>query len=195
MSQPDDLLARVDPHRETISLTASVVTGLARLILGGLMLLAASMKLQDPQSFAFAIKGFKIIPEDTGEPLIVMLALVTPWTELLAGLGLILGLWTRACSLVVGGLLVSFIAGLLSVILRDMAASCSCFGDLNLVCGSDVGWCQVARNVVLLGMTAIVFMLGGGRFSIDGLVALAKENLRVPPLGLGQGADADPDID
>lgn len=175
----------------TVTTVASVVTLVLRVLLGAMFVYAAFKKMGDPQAFAFAIKGFKVVPEAAGEPLIVMLAFVIPWTELLAGLGLILGFWTRASSIVIGGLLVGFIGGLLGVIFREsVSASCSCFGDIDFVCGSEVGWCHVIRNIVLLGLTATTFVLGGGLFSIDGLVVAARESFHGPALGLGQGADA-----
>lgn len=173
-----------------ISLAASVMSLGARLLLGGMFCFAAFKKLGDPQQFAFAIKGFKIIPVETAEPLIVVLAFVTPWTEMIAGLALIVGLWTRSAALVIATLLLAFIGALIHVIADpNIQASCSCFGDLSLVCGEEVGWCQVIRNVVLLGLIAVPLLLGGGKFSIDGLVTAAKESIHGPALGLGQGAD------
>ncbi|MFT5423670.1 MAG: putative oxidoreductase [Phycisphaerales bacterium] len=177
----------------TVTRVASVVTLVLRILLGAMFVYAAIKKLGDPQAFAFAIKGFQVpyLSEPAGEPLTVLLAFVMPWTELLAGLGLILGFWTRASSLVIGALLVGFIGGLLGVIFRpELSASCSCFGDIDFICGSTVGWCHVIRNVVLISLTAVTFVLGGGLFSIDGLVVAARESFHGPALGLGQGADA-----
>jgi len=177
----------------TVTRVASVVTLVLRVLLGAMFVFAAIKKMGDPQAFAFAIKGFQVplLSEPAGEPVIVLLAFVMPWTELLAGLCLILGFWTRASSLVIGGLLVGFIGGLLGVIFRpEISASCSCFGDIDFICGPEVGWCHVVRNIALLGLTATTFVLGGGLFSIDGLVVAARESFHGPALGLGQGADA-----
>lgn len=143
--------------------------------LGGLFCLAAFKKLQDPQSFAEAIKGFRVVDHNQLGSLISTGAFVLPWVELIAGVLLILGLWSRASALAIWLALAAFIAGLLSVIIRGIDASCSCFGDLNLFCSSKVGWCQIIRNLLLM-VPAIYLVWRGG-----GLVALDRLTARRPP--------------
>lgn len=155
-----------------------------RLGLGGLFCLAAFKKLQDPQSFAEAIKGFRVVDHAELGNLIVSAAFVLPWVEMIAGILLILGLWTRAAAVVVGLALAAFIAGLLSVIIRKLDASCSCFGDLNLFCGSKVGWCQVIRNLIMLLPTAYLIWRGGGLVALDAVLE------RSGPRGPGGSVDA-----
>ncbi len=145
----------------------SVVLALLRLLLGGLFVLAATMKLQDPQSFAEAIKGFRIVDNARLPHLIVNAAFVIPWVELLAGLALVLGFWTRAAALAIALALLAFIGGLVSVIARGIDASCSCFGDLDLFCSGGVGWCQVIRNTVMLVPAVALVWRGGGRLALD----------------------------
>jgi uncharacterized membrane protein YphA (DoxX/SURF4 family) len=138
-----------------------------RVVVGGLFCLAAFKKLQDPQSFAEAIKGFKVLDHAEHAHLIVSAAFTIPWVEMLAGVFLILGLWTRASAAAVGLALLMFIAGLLSVLIRGLETSCSCFGDLSLVCPPEVGWCQVIRNLVLLLPAGYLLWRGGGLFALD----------------------------
>lgn len=145
-----------------------------RLGLGGLFCLAAFKKLQDPQSFAEAIKGFRVVDHTEMGHLIVSAAFVLPWVEMIAGVLLILGLWTRASALIAGLALGSFIAGLLSVIIRKLDANCSCFGDLNLFCKATVGWCQVVRNLILLIPAGYLVWRGGGLVALDAVLDRAK---------------------
>src|SRR5690606_29482028 len=79
----------------------------ARLVLGAAFLLAAWMKLfhatwagADP-TFAFAesIKAYKILDPERHAHAIVTGAYVMPWAELLAGLLVLIGLWTRPAAL------------------------------------------------------------------------------------------------
>lgn len=149
---------------------SALVTLPLRLALGGLFCLAAFKKLQDPQSFAEAIKGFRIVDHNQFGSLITTGAFALPWVELIAGVLLILGLWSRASALAIWLALAVFIAGLLSVIRRDLNASCSCFGDLNLFCSSAVGWCQVIRNLVLLVPATYLVWRGGGMVAVDHLI-------------------------
>ncbi len=55
------------------------------------------------------------------------MALVMPWFELLAGLALILGIWTRTSAALVGALLLVFVAAISANLLRGNAIDCGCF--------------------------------------------------------------------
>lgn len=151
-----------------------------RLFLGGLFALAAFKKLQDPQSFAEAIKGFKVVDPATHGHLIVTGAFTMPWVEMVAAVLLILGLWTRAAGVTVVLALGGFIAALISVIARGLDANCSCFGDLSLFCGSEVGWCQVARNLILILPALYLAVRGGGRASMDAATGCCRAAGRCP---------------
>lgn len=170
-----------------------------RVGLGGLFCLAAFKKLQDPQSFAEAIKGFKVLDANEFGHLIITGAFTIPWIELVAGVMLVLGFWTRASALTLGLALVGFMAALMSVIFRGLNASCSCFGDLNLVCGHEIGWCQVIRNLVLLIPAGYLIWRQGGLLSIDHALQTRRrdhwsEHDPLPPQankGPNTGGDAD----
>ncbi len=143
-----------------------------RVGLGGVFCIAAWTKIGDIQSFAEAIKGFQVVDADSYEHLIVFGAFAMPWVEMIAGVLLVLGLWTRASAVTIGVLLVLFMGALLHVIFDDsISADCSCFGDLSVVCSSSVGWCQVIRDLVLLVPTVYLIWRGGGRVGLDALVS------------------------
>jgi hypothetical protein len=65
-------------------------------------------------------------------------------------------------------LLAGFIAALIHVIMDEsIHADCSCFGDMNIYCGSDVGWCQVIRDFVLLVPASYLVWRQGGNLALD----------------------------
>lgn len=142
----------------------SVLSIIMRLFLGGLFILAGVLKLSDPQTFAEAIKAFKILPEHV----IAFAAYGLPWIEIIAGGLLIIGLWTRAAALLITVLLAAFTAGIVSVILRGIDTKCSCFGELEWPCAGDVGQCQIIRNSVLMLAGVIILAVGPGRFAAEG---------------------------
>lgn len=147
-----------------------------RLGLGGLMGYAAYNKLGAVQSFAEAIKGFRIIDADTHGALIVVAAFTIPWVEMLAGALLVLGLWTRAAAWTIALLLLGFIAALVRVILDPgVDADCSCFGDLTVLCDPGVGWCQVVRNLVLLIPAAYLIWRRAGTLSLDAALTSRRD--------------------
>jgi len=139
-----------------------------RVGLGGVFAFAAYNKIGGVQSFANAIKGFEIVDADKYGYLIVSAAYLMPWVEMIAGVMLVLGLWSRASAAAIWILLVAFIAALIHVITDEsIGADCSCFGDMNLICDSTVGWCQVIRNLVLLVPTSYLVWRQGGILALD----------------------------
>lgn len=134
-----------------------------RVILGALFVMAGVLKISDPQSFAFAVKAFKILPDH----LIVTTAFSLPCIEILAGILLIMGLWTRGAAVVILLMLVGFTAGQVSVIQRGLDVKCSCFGNLEWPCPGAVGTCHLVRNSVLIAMSLIAATLGPGPLAID----------------------------
>ncbi len=138
-----------------------------RLAVGGLLGLAAFYKLQDPQSFAFAIKAYKILPRH----LVHVSAFAIPWLEALVAIALVIGLWTRAAAMLASLLLASFLYALASVMIRDLHVDCSCFGDAVVLCPEQPGWCHIAQDSILLILSAMVVIWGPGRASADHMLA------------------------
>ncbi len=139
-----------------------------RVALGGVFMLAAYNKINGIQSFAEAIKGFKVIDAEEYGHLIVTAAYTMPWAEMIVGVLLVLGLWTRAAAAGVWIMLVGFIAALIHVIMDEtISADCSCFGDMEFICPPGVSWCQVGRNLVLLIPTTYLVWRQGGFLALD----------------------------
>ena len=99
------------------------LTTRVQIALGLFFVAAALPKLADPPSFAHMIYNYRIAPG----PLVNLSALVLPWLELLCGVALLLGIWSRTAALVVGGLLVVFTAAVSLNLLRGHAVECGCF--------------------------------------------------------------------
>jgi uncharacterized membrane protein YphA (DoxX/SURF4 family) len=98
-----------------------------QIALGVLFVAAALPKLGDPPSFAHMIYNYRILPG----ALVNLMALFMAWLELLVGLALILGIWTRASAALVGALLLVFVAAISLNLARGNAIDCGCF-DVSL---------------------------------------------------------------
>jgi putative oxidoreductase len=94
-----------------------------QIALGLFFVVAALPKLVDPPSFAHMIYNYRLVPG----AFVNLLALVMPWLELLAGLALILGIWTRTSAGLVGALLLVFVAAISLNLVRGNAIDCGCF--------------------------------------------------------------------
>lgn len=150
----------------------------ARLVLGGLFLYAGWLKLGissfdgilptiDPSRFAFSIKGFDIPGVGSNEAIIGFMAYSIPWVEMLAGLLLIVGLWTRAAALTLTLVLAGFTAGIISVLTRGMIVNCPCFGQTKFLCPETIGNCHLLRNSGLMLAALAIVAMGPGALCID----------------------------
>lgn len=126
--------------------------------LGAIFAVAALPKIADPPSFAHMIYNYRLVPG----PLVNAFALVMPWVELLAGLALILGVWRREAAVLVGLLLLVFIAAIAFDLARGHAVDCGCFdvhaaGKSREEQLSDMRWVLV-RDAAMLLMVAQVLV-------------------------------------
>lgn len=137
-----------------------------RVALGGVFLWAAWVKLDNPQAFADSIKGFKLLPP-AGDHLVVLATFAVPWVEALAGAVLVLGLWSRAASLVLLLNLAAFIAAIVSVLERGISTKCGCFGKFSPFCPETITTCNIIQNSVLAAVAGLILLRGGGLLGID----------------------------
>jgi uncharacterized membrane protein YphA (DoxX/SURF4 family) len=117
----------------------------SRWIPAAVFLVAAYGKLRDPYAFAVSVYAYRLLPAS----LATVFAVLVPAIEVFAALGFATGLLWRGGAVVLGGLLLIFIAGLLQAILRGINIDCGCFGKGS----SPVSFWLIARNYGLLLLT------------------------------------------
>lgn len=155
-----------------MNLALSIPLLVLRLVTGGVFIFAAAMKLQDPQGVAGNITAFKF---DIPDHLVILGSYALPWTELIIGIALVLGFWTRAAALVYALVMAIFIVGIISVIQRGLNVDCQCLGRFKLYCDGPLGTCKVVENSILLAGSLIVLTAGSGMFSLDRLIYGKKD--------------------
>ena len=94
-----------------------------RLVVGGVYIYASLDKLAHPQAFATVIHNYHLVPYALLHPV----ALLLPMTELVIGVALVVGWRRRGASLLAALLLLVFIFGISSALLRNLDISCGCF--------------------------------------------------------------------
>lgn len=143
---------------------ARILTGrglnlVLRLFLGGLFVFASWHKVIEPLAFAMSVRGYKIIPFAYSN----LFALVMSWSELIAGIMLILGIFTRKAAGAIAILLVMFIVAIAMVVVRGMTVDCGCFSSEG---GSTASWLLIVRNVALLAASYLIMRYNDGYLSL-----------------------------
>jgi len=110
-----------------------VIGLLARLTLGVVLIVAGALKVTSPAVSARAIRAFQILPYDFAG----YVGYALPVVEILVGLLLVTGLFTRLSAAVGGLLMLAFIIGIGSAWARGLTIDCGCFGG-----GGTIGAAQ-----------------------------------------------------
>ncbi len=134
-----------------------------QIALGAVFVAAALPKIADPPGFAKAIWNYQLFPAWSVQPS----ALLLPWLELLCGLALCLGLWTRAAAAWVGALLLAFTVALSINLARNHPVDCGCFTTQAAARTvdervADMRW-AILRDIGLLLLAAHALAAGGRR--------------------------------
>ena len=123
----------------------------ARLVVGGVWIVAGALKLPDPAASVRAVRAYDLLPES----IVPTVGHLLPVLEVVLGLCLVLGALTRLAGVVSALLFVAFIIGIASVWSRGIRIECGCFGgggyDENAT--SAYPW-EIARDVGLLLLSA-----------------------------------------
>jgi len=100
------------------------VTLLARLLLGGVLLVAGGLKVTKPTDSASAVAAYKLLPTNVAH----LFGYALPWFEVAIALLLILGFMVRPAAIAGGLIMVVFIGAIASAWARGLIIDCGCFG-------------------------------------------------------------------
>jgi uncharacterized membrane protein YphA (DoxX/SURF4 family) len=99
---------------------------LLRLILGSVFLVAGAGKLPHSAEFSAIVAGYGLLPDSLAH----IYALLLPWTEIIVGAMLILGILPRLTSLISLAIIASFITANVHILISGTAGMCGCFGEI-----------------------------------------------------------------
>lgn len=143
---------------------------LCRLILGGVFAYAGVSKILDPGGLAASIRSYGLgLPEW----FVSLSAHGLPYLEVLVGLYLIAGLFTKTSAWTINILMLVFIAALLQGALRGLQIDCGCFGSTEGSAAGSSGailgsmWLAFIRDLGLLGLGLWIVRAGAGRLAVD----------------------------
>jgi len=96
----------------------------ARLVVGGVWLVAGALKLPDPAASVRAVRAYQLLPE----PIVPTVGYALPVLEVLVGICLLVGVLVRVNGALSAILFVAFIIGIASAWARGLQIDCGCFG-------------------------------------------------------------------
>ena len=96
----------------------------ARLVVGGVWVVAGLLKLPEPAENVRAVRAYQLLPES----LVPTVGYALPIVEMLVGGCLLLGLLTRVNAVLSALLLAVFIVGISAAWARGLEIECGCFG-------------------------------------------------------------------
>jgi uncharacterized membrane protein YphA (DoxX/SURF4 family) len=112
------------PTVECVRGTAGWVGLVARLVVGGVWVVAGLLKLPDPPASVRAVRAYQLLPE----AVVPLVGHALPVLEVLVGLCLLAGLVTRLAAVLSALMMVAFVVGISAAWARGLQIECGCFG-------------------------------------------------------------------
>lgn len=155
----------------------------ARLILGGVLVVAGALKVGAVGESILAVRAYRLLPYD----LTTVVGTVLPFAEVVLGLLLITGTFTRISGILGALLMVAFIIGIGSAWARGLTLDCGCFGGGGEISAEEAfaayPW-EIARDVGLAACGAWLAWRPRTPFSLDNWI------FGVPNAALADDEDA-----
>ena len=154
-----------------------LMTLLARLVLGGVLLTAGGLKVFKPTESANAVAAYKVLPTNLSH----VVGYALPWLEVAIALLLILGYLIRPAAVVSGLIMIVFVAAIASVWARGMLIDCGCFGgggEIDPSLASEVRrtyFIEIMRDLGLALAALYLYFFPYGKFSIEKAATHTKE--------------------
>jgi uncharacterized membrane protein YphA (DoxX/SURF4 family) len=147
-----------------LSAVAAWVSTVARLVLGGVFLVAGALKVIDPQSSVAAVRAYQLLPSS----LTTIVGWGLPFAEIALGMLLLIGVATRAVAATSAVLLVVFIAAVASAAARGLSIDCGCFGGGGEVAPGQTAYgVEIVRDVGLLLLAVWLVWQPRSRLTLD----------------------------
>jgi uncharacterized membrane protein YphA (DoxX/SURF4 family) len=154
-----------------------IITLLARLVLGGVLLAAGGLKVLKPTESANAVAAYKILPTNVAH----LVGYALPWLEVALALLLIVGFMVRPAAILSGLIMVVFAIAIASVWARGMLIDCGCFGgggEIDPSLASEVRrtyFIEIMRDLGLALAGLYLYFFPYGKLSLEKAAPSTKE--------------------
>ena len=119
----------------------------------GVLIVAGALKIGAPALSVQAVRAYQLLPE----PVVTVVGYGLPVAEIIIGLLLVIGFFTRIAAVAAGLLMLAFVIGIASAWARGLRIDCGCFGGGGeLAAGTDPGYgLEIARDAALALVEAV----------------------------------------
>lgn len=139
-----------------------------RLSLAGILIFAATPKIQDLPASVRAVRAYRLLPE----AVVPLVGNLLPFLELLLAVFLIVGLFTRLASMVWLVMMFGFTVGVIYVWVKGYSIDCGCFGGGGDVAEGTTNYpAHLAERLGFIALGAYLFAFPRSKFSVDGWMA------------------------
>jgi uncharacterized membrane protein YphA (DoxX/SURF4 family) len=150
-----------EPRLTTV---AAWVSTAARVVLGGVFLVAGALKVIDPQSSVAAVRAYRLLPSS----LATIVGWGLPFAEIALGVLLLVGIATRLVAVASAVLLLVLIAAVISAAARGLSIDCGCFGGGGDVAPGQTAYgIEIVRDVGLLLLAVWLVWQPRSRLTLD----------------------------
>lgn len=150
--------------RDKFVLVQPWLTLLARLILGGVLIIAGALKVGNLQKSAMAVRAYEMLPIWLAN----LFGYALPWIEIGIGSLLVLGALVKINGLLGAIIMLAFIIAIAQAWARGLSIDCGCFGGGGSIDPEDTRYLsEIIRDIGLLGLGVFLYFYPKGRFALD----------------------------
>jgi len=150
--------------RDKFVLVQPWLTLLARLILGGVLIVAGALKVGNLQKSAMAVRAYEMLPIWLAN----LFGYVLLWIEIGIGSLLVVGALVKINGLLGALIMLAFIIAIAQAWARGLSIDCGCFGGGGSIDPEDTKYLsEIIRDIGLLGLGVFLYFYPKGRFALD----------------------------
>lgn len=142
---------------------------LLRIVIGFLLIYFSLSKFADPVQWAEVIYQYRLVPFG----LVNIASILFSWLEFFAGLGILLGIFTRASALIGAGVVGLFLAALQINIFREVYIYCTCFRKQAYL--TDVTYSNRNITFFVLILLILIFLNRSPKAGVDSFIEKRKQ--------------------
>jgi len=175
MSESASASGRSDGRRFAWPVALPWVRTVVRVGLGVVWIVAGALKVGDPAQSVAAVRAYELLPDTLAQ----LLGWALPYLEMLLGVVLVSGLFTRWAAALSFLLQLAFVVGLLQAWARGLSIDCGCFSAGGQVAPDATNYLpDLIRDIVFLAAAAWLFLRPVTRLSLDAVTGGFEETER-----------------